>query len=175
MPNQKIVASLKVSSNGTLLRRGDHLPILPNWPTASREGLVSAVLCPRVWWADVLVSSVHTRPRTLRKDVALLFYSRADEKSFRREARRVRAGDQCHKQLTEEDTFASLSNDDNEESTYHKAFRSSTREHKNYGISKVVVVSGNAKKTYRCTVETILDVGRLFDDDSFWNSQIAWS
>ena len=41
---------------------------------------------PRVCWADTLVESVHTRPRTLPEEVPDLFYSRADVKRFEREA-----------------------------------------------------------------------------------------
>ena len=37
-------------------------------------------------WADTLVESVHTRPRTLPEEVPDLFYSRADVKRFEREA-----------------------------------------------------------------------------------------
>ena len=37
-------------------------------------------------WADTLVESVHTRPRTLPEEVPALFYSRADVKRFEREA-----------------------------------------------------------------------------------------
>ena len=37
-------------------------------------------------WADTLVESVHTRPRTLPEEVPALFYSKADMKRFEREA-----------------------------------------------------------------------------------------
>ncbi len=42
---------------------------------------------PCVRWADTLVVSVHTRPRTLREEVSDLYYSRADEERFKREAK----------------------------------------------------------------------------------------
>ena len=41
---------------------------------------------PRVRWADTLVESVHTRPRTLPEEVPAPFYSKADMKRFEREA-----------------------------------------------------------------------------------------
>ena len=41
----------------------------------------------QVRWADTLVSSVRTRPRTLSKDVSALFYSEADERRSRLEAK----------------------------------------------------------------------------------------
>jgi len=43
-------------------------------------------LQPRVRWASTLITSVQTRPKTLRKDIPSLFYSRSDEKRFRKEA-----------------------------------------------------------------------------------------
>jgi hypothetical protein len=39
----------------------------------------------KVRWADSLVSSIRTRPRTLPEDVSALFYSEADEMRSRRE------------------------------------------------------------------------------------------
>ena len=41
----------------------------------------------QVRWADALVSSVRTRPRTLSKEVSALFYSEADEMRSRQEAK----------------------------------------------------------------------------------------
>jgi hypothetical protein len=51
---------------------------------------------PHVHWADILVESVHTRPRTLPQEVSVFYYSRADMNRFERGAkspRRVRWAD----------------------------------------------------------------------------------
>jgi hypothetical protein len=57
---------------------------------------------PHVHWADILVESVHTRPRTLPQEVSVFYYSRADMNRFKREAlspRRVRWADALVNQI----------------------------------------------------------------------------
>lgn len=139
----------------------------------------------RVRWANDLVSSVRTRPRTLREDAALLFYSRADEKRFRREAETAAVEDDWCEQL-EEDSLTSLSDDEEEQpsSSDHKPLWSPQRERKDYAISKAVVIFGNSTRTYDghaaggCAIEAALEVEKessLFDDAAFWNGQLTWS
>ena len=140
-----------------------------------------------VRWATTLVSSVKTRPRTLRKDVAMLFYSRADEKRFRREAEFAVPDDDWAENL-DEDSLGSLSDDDSSHDDTsdheHKGLFSKNRDHrKDYGISKAVVVFGEATKTYgtpsSCAVEAATQQVKAlpfsFDDAAFWNGQLTWS
>mmetsp|Transcript_24617 Transcript_24617/g.40106 ORF Transcript_24617/g.40106 Transcript_24617/m.40106 type:complete len:283 (-) Transcript_24617:301-1149(-) len=139
----------------------------------------------RVSWADALVSSIRTRPRTLRKDVASLFYSRADEKRFRQEAAIAVDDEWC--ESLEDDSLTSLSNDELEDpaTDQQRGLWSPTRERKDYAISKAVVVFGEATMTYDgshaggCAVEAALEAERAssfsFDDAAFWNGQLTWS
>lgn len=121
----------------------------------------------RVRWADALVASLHTRPRTLRKDVPALFYSRADEKRFRREAE------------TEPAPQAPPADD-------RELLWSPQRgERKDYAISKAVVIFGDSTRTYGvesgggCAAEAALEAERAlsfsFDDAAFWNGRLTWS
>ncbi len=122
-------------------------------------------------WADDLVASVQTRPRTLRKDVSALFYSRADEKRFRREA--------------ETETSAPVPPP---ATAADREPLGSTPggERKDYFISKAVVVFGDSTKTYGielggvgCASEAALEAERAlafsFDDAAFWNGRLTWS
>jgi hypothetical protein len=138
----------------------------------------------RVRWASTLVSSIRTRPRTLRKDVSTLFYSRADEKRFRREAEYATDDEWCDS--LEEDSLTELSDDEGEVegSSAHTPLWSPSRERKDYAISKAVVVFGNSTKTYGggCAVEAALEASAAdnkglfsFDDAAFWNGQLTWS
>lgn len=140
----------------------------------------------RVRWADALVASVRTRPRTLRKDVATLFYSRADEKRFRREAEKAREVEAEWCESLEEDSLTSLSDDDDDkEPDHHKVgLWSPPGGRKDYAISKAVVVFGNSTMTYggsagSCALEAALEAEKepsfLFDDAAFWNGQLTWS
>ena len=185
------------SSAGLALRKSQRQP-----QSASSEGAPT----PRsVSWSSKLVTSVTTRPRTLRKDVASLFYSRADEKRFRREAEFAVPDDDWAEQL-DEDSLGSLSDDeegseDNGDNITNSAATSSaTATHKplwqrdkrkDYAISKAVVVFGNSTKTYGgqvqvqqvptpCSVEVALEADKAsssfsFDDAAFWNGQLTWS
>jgi hypothetical protein len=124
-----------------------------------------------VRWADDLVASVQTRPRTLRKDVSALFYSRADEKRFRREA----------------ETEASVPEAPTATAADHKPLGSPLGgERKDYAISKAVVVFGDSTKTYGielggggCASEAAFEAERAlsfsFDDAAFWNGRLTWS
>ena len=51
----------------------------------SEDRYISSPKIKKVRWADSLVSSIRTRPRTLPEDVSALFYSEADEMRSRRE------------------------------------------------------------------------------------------
>ena len=127
----------------------------------------------RVRWAEDLVASCYTRPRTLRKDVSALFYSRADELRFRREVA-------CHDEKEEETT-------DVGGDQQHPPLGSPKQEQrKDYVISKAVVVFGNSTKTYggcaleATTTSTALDDEATestfsFDDAAFWNGLLTWS
>lgn len=132
----------------------------------------------RVRWANTLVSSVRTRPRTLRKDVASLFYSRSDEKRFRKEAEAAPLHDEWCEQL-EEDSLASLSD---EEDGDHVSLWSPQRERKDFTISKAKVTYGGATETYGggCAVEAAREAEMVsnlfsFDNAAFWNGQLTWS
>ena len=180
------------SSAGLALRKSQRQP-------ASSEGAPT----PRsVSWSTKLVTSVTTRPRTLRKDVASLFYSRADEKRFRREAEFAVPDDDWAEQL-DEDSLGSLSDDeegseDNGDNTNSATTADATHKplwqrdkRKDYAISKAVVVFGNSTKTYGgqvqvqqvptpCSVEVALEADKAsssfsFDDAAFWNGQLTWS
>lgn len=136
-------------------------------------------------WAHALVSAVVTRPRTLRKDVASLFYSRADEKRFRREAESAVDTDWC--ESLEEDSLTALSDDEEQASgSGHTPLWSPDRSRKDYGISKAVVVFGESTMTYGdgivpkvCALEAALEAEAVaafsFDDAAFWNGQLTWS
>jgi hypothetical protein len=124
----------------------------------------------RVRWADALVTAVRARPRTPRADVAALFYSRADERRFRREAAR-----DARRPAEADDRPVAVAD--------HQGLWAPTRERKDYGISKAVVVFGDATRTYGggvlggCAVEALqAKVSSFaFDDAAFWNGQLTWS
>ena len=122
----------------------------------------------RVRWADALVESVRTRPRTLPKDVSALFYSRADERRFRREAEAEPAPPQAPPAADREPLWSPQRG-----------------ERKDYAISKAVVVFGDSTRTYDvgglggCAAEAALEAQRAlavsFDDAAFWNGRLTWS
>jgi len=136
----------------------------------------------RVHWAESLISSVITRPRTLRKDVPELYYSRADEKRFRKEAEKPPPS------LT-----TTLSTQPFSDEPLWSTNPGGKR--KDYGISKAVVVFGDSTLTYGTTSESVvggggctieaaqvleakssLDGGGFsFDDAAFWNGRLTWS
>eukprot|EP01083_Nonionella_stella_P022942 63403_1 len=143
----------------------------------------------RVSWAHALVSAVVTRPRTLRKDVAALFYSRADEKRFRREAESAVDTDWCESLEEDSDSLTSLSDDEGppeDRARGHMPLWSSDRARKDYGISKAIVVFGECTHTYggqgvpgSCAIEAAREAEAMasfsFDDAAFWNGQLTWS
>lgn len=123
------------------------------------------------------MSDVRTRPRTPRRDVAALFYSRADERRFRREA--------DAREATEEEA-ASQKEQPLEQPSEGLGLWSPNRQRRDFGISKAVVVFDGASKTYApaplvggCAVEAALEnnavEGFSFDDAAFWNGQLTWS
>lgn len=138
----------------------------------------------RVTWAAALVASVVTRPRTPLEDVAALFYSRADEKRFRREAEAPPVEDEwCESLGAFSDEEDQPSDDDD-----YKPLWSPERERKDYAISKAVVVFGNSTRTYGggalvpggCALEAALEAEAAaapfsFDDAAFWNGRLTWS
>lgn len=132
------------------------------------------------------MASVRTRPRTLRKDVSALFYSRADERRFRQEAAFAAEDDDDWCESLEEDSLTSLSDDEPEgQGTGHEGLWSPPRRRKDYAISKAVVIFGNATMTYGdagssvggCAVEAALETDKAFsfDDAAFWNGLLTWS
>lgn len=138
------------------------------------------------------MASVHARPRTPRRDVAALFYSKADERRFRREAQAARdkVGGDEDDSLSSLISLASLSDDEVEDGASDADAGSQgpwtpTRGRKDYGISKAVVVFGGAARTYGlgggpvgCAAEARRNgpaAPFAFDDAAFWNGQITWS
>lgn len=112
--------------------------------------------------------------------MASLFYSRSDEKRFRREAELARNDEWCDQ--LEEDSLTPLP----DEEPAHKGLWSPQGERKDYGISKAVVIFGADTRTYGggvggCAVEAALEAEKaasfssLFDDAAFWNGQLTWS
>lgn len=114
----------------------------------------------RVRWATTLEQSVVTRPKTSREDIPKLFYSRADQRRFRREA------ELDDHSLNDEET-------------------SSASPKKDYSISKAVIVFGETTKTYdssiwsfpttNCAIEASNEKDFSFDDPAFWNGILTWS
>lgn len=168
------------SSAGTVSRQA---------ATESEQYLPSGGL--RVRWAEDLVVSCHTRPRTLRKDVSSLFYSRADELRFRREAERS-MDSECHDEpldKMEGSSPSSLNLESDGEQNHLPHPPSGTikqeQQRKDYAISKAVVVFGNSTKTYGgCAMEATATAVLLdeetesafsFDDAAFWNGLLTWS
>lgn len=163
----------------------------------SNSSRTTTQLQPHVQWASTLVTSVQTRPRTLRKDVPSLFYSRSDEKRFRKEAETALPEDDepaNYRQL-DEDSLGSLSDDDSSydgdeggsaNTATHKPLWQQRDQRKDYEISKAVVKYHGSSKTYggllppvNCALEvTSLEsntVSFSFDDAAFWNGQLTWS
>lgn len=147
--------------------------------TPSASAVESRKLSRRgVTWAPVLVASMRTRPRTLPGDVPLLYYSRADERRFRREADEERC------QLDEDTQDRSWTEQPGGD---HQPLWSSESKVKDYAISKAVVIFGETTRTYGLgTAAPDQDTafsstcpsprGVLnFDDDAFWNGQLTWS
>jgi len=138
----------------------------------------------RVTWAAALVASVFTRPRTPVEDVSALFYSRADEKRFRRDAETPPVEDEWCDGL---ETFSD-EEDQPSDDARHKPLWSPDRDRKDYAISKAVVVFGDSTRTYGsgtlitggCALEAALvaeatSSSLSFDDAAFWNGQLTWS
>jgi len=133
----------------------------------------------RIRWAHTIVTSVRARPRTLRKDVASLFYSRADEKRFRKEAEAAPIHDEWCEQL-EEDSLTSLSDD---EGDCQSGLWSPQLERKDFSISKAKVTYGGATETYGgggCAIEAAREAELVsamfsFDNAAFWNGMLTWS
>lgn len=153
-----------------------------------REDQASSSDERRVHWAEPLISSVITRPRTLRKDVSELYYSRADEKRFRQEA---------EKDMPPPPSLTTLSTQPSSDGADREPLWSTNLgvKRKDYGISKAVVVFGDSTLTYGTTttesvvgggcaieaaqfleVKSSLDGGGFsFDDAAFWNGRLTWS
>lgn len=164
--------------------------------TASRQAAAeSEQLIPsrglRVRWAEDLVVSCYTRPRTLRKDVSALFYSRADELRFRREAEKS-VDNECHDEPSEEldgssSSSPNLEGGGEQDNLPHPPSGPIKQEQqrKDYAISKAVVVFGNSTKTYGgCAMEATATAVLFdeksespfsFDDAAFWNGLLTWS
>lgn len=128
----------------------------------------------RVSWAYNLIASVQTRPRTLPKDCSKLFYSKADEKRFRREAE------------SEDDEARHVEPQNMAEEQSHQPLWSPQKERKDYLISKAVIVFGQTKTTYggcaaEAAITSIPSAEALqtkpfnFDDAAFWNGDLTWS
>ena len=110
----------------------------------------------RVHWASTLEQSVMTRPKTCREDIPKLFYSRADERRFRKEA----------------DNLTDISSE-------------GASPKKGYAISKAVIIFGESTKTYgdtawsfpttSCALQSKTEDTFNFDDPAFWNGILTWS
>jgi hypothetical protein len=106
----------------------------------------------------------------------LLFYSKSDERRFRREAEQAVDDEWCE---SVEEVIPSPPQEEQE----HKPLWSPERERKEYAISKAVVVFGETTKTYGggCALEAAMEswssnetpIG--FDDAAFWNGVLTWS
>jgi hypothetical protein len=141
----------------------------------------------RVRWAEDLVVSCYTRPRTLRKDVSALFYSRADELRFRREAATITDDEPSTAEKMEGSSPSSPVVEGDGEDHSHPPLGSPKQEQqrKDYAISKAVVVFGNSTRTYGgCAMEATATVALhdeetestfFFDDAAFWNGLLTWS
>jgi len=142
----------------------------------------------RVSWAQSLVDAVHTRPRTLRVDVASLFYSKADERRFRQEASSPQGPDH------DEFNPGLHGNQGPDGEVGHRPLWSAQRgDRAPYSISKAVVIFGSQTRTYGsgCVVSDLEEARRpdptsspsagyprdifSFDDAAFWNGQLTWS
>lgn len=141
----------------------------------------------RVSWAQSLVDAVHTRPRTLRVDVASLFYSKADERRFRQEASSPQGPDH------DEFNPGLHGNQGPDGEVGHRPLWSAQRgDRAPYSISKAVVIFGSQTRTYGsgCVVSDLEDARPdptsspsagsprdifSFDDAAFWNGQLTWS
>jgi len=105
-----------------------------------------------------------------------LFYSRADERRFRKEA-----------ELEEREDFRPSSLPIDSWTAGGGDIKPSNPERKDYAISKAVVVFGDTTKTYDsniwsfpsggCAAETqaAKDAAFSFDDPAFWNGILTWS
>ena len=163
-------------------------------PGVGREEQASSLDKRRVHWAESLISSVITRPRTLRKDVPELYYSRADEKRFRQEAEKDIPPPPPPSLTTTLSTPPPPSSDGANREPLWSTNPGGKR--KDYGISKAVVVFGDSTLTYGATttesvvggggcaieaaqaleVKSSLDGGGFsFDDAAFWNGRLTWS
>ncbi|KAL3787066.1 hypothetical protein HJC23_011750 [Cyclotella cryptica] len=145
-------------------------------PCLRRGPSPPAVPPSRVRWAAKLESSVATRPKTSREDIPALFYSRADERRFRREAE-LEETVEVRPSSPPVESWSSGGGDN----------KLSHPERKDYAISKAVVVFGDTTKTYDssiwsfptagCAGETHAanDAAFSFDDPAFWNGILTWS
>ncbi|KAL7516573.1 hypothetical protein ACHAWX_001573 [Stephanocyclus meneghinianus] len=139
----------------------------PSPPAATRS---------RVRWAAQLESSVVTRPKTCREDIPALYYSRADERRFRKEAE-LEEREELRPSSPPIDSWTACGGD----------IQRSHPERRDYGISKAVVVFGDTTKTYDsniwsfpsggCAAESnaVKDAAFSFDDPAFWNGILTWS
>lgn len=126
-----------------------------------------------------------TRPRTLRKDVAELYYSRADEKRFRKEAAFAVPEPTDQPTAKPEEPFALMDQPTlvPEDDSTSFGLWSPTKERRDYAISQAVVVFGDATLTYGaapavvspCAVEVSSEEPFSFDDAAFWNGRLTWS
>lgn len=159
-------------------------------PAALRQGkatVATARQAPkgrrRVRWAVELVTSAHIRPRTPHEDVPSLYYSRADEKRFRREAEVAPPADEDWGESCPASSLASRALSGMPHPEESKPLWSPLRERRDYAISRAVVVFGDSTRTYcppaagGCAAEATFEAGKSFsfDDAAFWNGQLTWS
>ncbi|KAL7481523.1 hypothetical protein ACHAW6_007214 [Cyclotella cf. meneghiniana] len=130
----------------------------------------------RVRWAAQLESSVVTRPKTCREDIPTLYYSRADERRFRKEA-----------ELEEREELLPSSPPIDSWTACGGDIQRSHPERRDYAISKAVVIFGDTTKTYDSSIwsfpsggcaaesQAVKDSAFSFDDPAFWNGILTWS
>jgi len=111
----------------------------------------------------------YSRPRTLRKDIPSLYYSKSDMIRFRREAEAVELLEKLSVEVKQSEDTDKL-------------------KLKPFTISKAIVVTDNSTKTYESGVVTYanlwsVDLDALkheaerkvsFDNDEFWTGQITY-
>ena len=144
----------------------------------------------RVSFATNLIADVWTRPRTLREDVAELFYSSQETQQFRDEYRweRERIVDTIVTASVDEDVTTTRTTDGISSSTdfiknkfspisravifdktgKQKIFFPDNQEAKTSGST--IHTSGSTTYEHTKAKTEIFD----FDDDSFWNGELTW-
>lgn len=144
----------------------------------------------RVSFATNLIADVWTRPRTLREDVAELFYSSQETQQFRDEYRweRERIVDTIVTASVDEDVTTTRTTDGISSSTdfiknkfspisravifdktgKQKIFFPDNQEAKTLGST--IHTSGSTTYEHTKAITEIFD----FDDDSFWNGELTW-